>query len=436
MALNPRIWSHMGPTQALPLLHVCLADLREPDDLSLRHAAARALADFVAAAAGAGAGAGAGGGAGCGEAGEPAAAGTGAGSGSGTHAGNGGGGGMDGGEGAEGGGGDRRELVRLTQRVLLPAIKKSLGASSLAVRKEHLDLLRLLPLSLPDHFSSLAVLTNADLELPGQLPPGVLLGVGPASAAADDRRRHCGEGQRGQRAQREAGGQGPGGQRAGGGHCHIRLAGAYPQLAPLPPASWQLPPQDAAELGTPPGHNQGSVFYFGRISTSLWRLAISRCLKRVNPRRPERLIRQRGAAPQKQLRLMRQAPVNPHLARGPARLRAGTIFSESTLPDQDKSQAARAGLPDQDRAEAAIDGLPDQATGSGSPDTEAPDEAMGDVGEAGTAEEGAPLESGQSGADDPKAVQDTLIRLVLPALRLAAGGEGGGKQRGSMWVWP
>jgi U3 small nucleolar RNA-associated protein 20 len=69
--------------------------------------------------------------------------------------------------------------------------------------QEHLDLLRLLPLKLPQHFASLAVLTNPDLEIDfctniahlqvhrrsralrriatvaaaGQLSPGVLLGV-------------------------------------------------------------------------------------------------------------------------------------------------------------------------------------------------------------------------------------------------------------------
>jgi len=41
----------MRGAQALPLLHHCLADMRAPDDLALRSAAANALARALAAAA-------------------------------------------------------------------------------------------------------------------------------------------------------------------------------------------------------------------------------------------------------------------------------------------------------------------------------------------------------------------------------------------------
>ena len=39
--LLPAAWAGMARWQALPLLHHCLADLRNADDLALRHAAAQ-----------------------------------------------------------------------------------------------------------------------------------------------------------------------------------------------------------------------------------------------------------------------------------------------------------------------------------------------------------------------------------------------------------
>ncbi len=45
--LLPAAWAGMARWQALPLLHHCLADLRNADDLALRHAAAQVhLHDF------------------------------------------------------------------------------------------------------------------------------------------------------------------------------------------------------------------------------------------------------------------------------------------------------------------------------------------------------------------------------------------------------
>ena len=41
--LLPGTWAGMAPVQALPLLHACLHDLRNGDDLALRHAASQVL---------------------------------------------------------------------------------------------------------------------------------------------------------------------------------------------------------------------------------------------------------------------------------------------------------------------------------------------------------------------------------------------------------
>lgn len=79
--------------------------------------------------------------------------------------------------------------------------------------------------------------------------------------------------------------------------------------------------------------------------------------------------------------------------------------------------SSKANLPNQATAPSAQDAVPDQATGSGAPEPEASDEAMGDDGEAGNLEEETPPETGQTAAENAKAVQDTLVRLVLPALR-------------------
>lgn len=39
--LSPSLWAGLQPWQAAPLVHACLADLRNPDDIALRHAAAQ-----------------------------------------------------------------------------------------------------------------------------------------------------------------------------------------------------------------------------------------------------------------------------------------------------------------------------------------------------------------------------------------------------------
>ena len=49
-ALKPEAWAAMAPVQALPLLHQSLADMRRPDDLAIRSAAAQALGRLIAAA--------------------------------------------------------------------------------------------------------------------------------------------------------------------------------------------------------------------------------------------------------------------------------------------------------------------------------------------------------------------------------------------------
>lgn len=49
--LTEATWAALGPARAPPLLHQCLADLRRAEDLALRHGASQALSRLVAAAA-------------------------------------------------------------------------------------------------------------------------------------------------------------------------------------------------------------------------------------------------------------------------------------------------------------------------------------------------------------------------------------------------
>lgn len=116
--LNPTTWAALLRLQALPLVHQALADLRDADDLALRHAASRALADLISAAAAAD----------LSPSTHPNAA-------------------LRSGDistnpstepsGLSGGAtaGQRADLGLLVQRVLFPQIKRSLGASNLAVRQ-------------------------------------------------------------------------------------------------------------------------------------------------------------------------------------------------------------------------------------------------------------------------------------------------------------
>ena len=49
--LTEAAWAALGPARAPPLLHQCLADLRRAEDLALRHGASQALSRLVAASA-------------------------------------------------------------------------------------------------------------------------------------------------------------------------------------------------------------------------------------------------------------------------------------------------------------------------------------------------------------------------------------------------
>jgi U3 small nucleolar RNA-associated protein 20 len=105
--------------QALPLLLACLHDLRNPGDLTLRQAAATSLERFITAAVAIAASASAGGVA------TPAISSTG-----------------DGGH-------SQLLLCHLVTRVLYPQLKSQLSVPSLAVRQEHLALLRALVIAFP-----------------------------------------------------------------------------------------------------------------------------------------------------------------------------------------------------------------------------------------------------------------------------------------------
>lgn len=113
----------LWPTQALH-------DLRNPDDLALRQAAAQALERFVAAAASEANGD------------EPAAA------------------------------GPAGPLVPLAQRLLFPQLKRGLPSPSLAVRQEHLALLRRLVLALPEQYAPLAPLATGRAAAAAAAAPG------------------------------------------------------------------------------------------------------------------------------------------------------------------------------------------------------------------------------------------------------------------------
>lgn len=107
--------------QALPLLLACLHDLRDPADLTLRQAAAAALEKFITAAAAVAASAGV------------------------TTPGLGGSIRSSSGDGSSEG----QLLSHLVTRVLYPQLKSQLSAPSLAVRQEHLALLRALVIAFP-----------------------------------------------------------------------------------------------------------------------------------------------------------------------------------------------------------------------------------------------------------------------------------------------
>ncbi|PSC76593.1 small subunit processome component 20-like protein [Micractinium conductrix] len=124
--LTPDAWAAMAARQAAPLLHTCLHDLRNADDLALRHAASQALARFIEGAAAATDAAG----------GATACAAT-----------------------------PPDSLLAATQRLLFPQLKRGLPAPNIAVRQEHLALLRQLVLAFPAQYAELEVLTDKDTEV-------------------------------------------------------------------------------------------------------------------------------------------------------------------------------------------------------------------------------------------------------------------------------
>jgi U3 small nucleolar RNA-associated protein 20 len=113
--LNSELWAGLSSLAAAPLVQLCARDLRSIDDLALRHAAAQALSNLIDAAA----------------------------------------------KELES---ETSECVLLLQKQLFPQLKRSIGASSLAVRQEHLALIRRLALSLPDKYPNLKPLTHKEAE--------------------------------------------------------------------------------------------------------------------------------------------------------------------------------------------------------------------------------------------------------------------------------
>jgi U3 small nucleolar RNA-associated protein 20 len=134
--LKPDVWAAWGRAAALPVVLSCFHDLRNGDDLALRQAAAQALTRLVSSLA----------------AREPAA----------------------GAAGAAGALGSRSQIaisdlheddaLRLLPRVVYPQCKAALKSASLAVRQEHLVLLRAVVVQFPGRFSDLTGLTSADPE--------------------------------------------------------------------------------------------------------------------------------------------------------------------------------------------------------------------------------------------------------------------------------
>lgn len=114
--LTVATWSELTFLAAAPLVQHCARDLRNPDDLALRHAAAQALAELVDAAA------------------------------------------------AQSSANTGGDCVILVQRQLFPQMKRSVGASSLAVRQEHLSLVRRIALALPEVYPDLQPLTHKEAE--------------------------------------------------------------------------------------------------------------------------------------------------------------------------------------------------------------------------------------------------------------------------------
>ena len=132
----------MGRLQALPLALAALHDLRNATDLALRQAAATSLAALITALAALDAST------------SSSSAPTTTTSATTTTA------ATDAADDADA----PDSLLRLIGRVLFPQLKTQLGHPSLAVRQEHLALLRLLAEALPRRFPDLAALLSSDPE--------------------------------------------------------------------------------------------------------------------------------------------------------------------------------------------------------------------------------------------------------------------------------
>ncbi|KAL0018407.1 hypothetical protein WJX79_009395 [Trebouxia sp. C0005] len=117
--LQTGFWMDLKKNQGLPLMHQCFWDLRNPDDLALRHAAAQALSRCLAAAQQQ----------------------------------------QQQGEAEEGG------ALGLVQQLMFNLAKKGITAANLAVRQEHVILLRGLVVAFPGQYADLGLLLDQDTEL-------------------------------------------------------------------------------------------------------------------------------------------------------------------------------------------------------------------------------------------------------------------------------
>ncbi|KAL0044331.1 hypothetical protein WJX82_000142 [Trebouxia sp. C0006] len=120
--LHTGFWIELKKKQGLPLMHQCFWDLRNPDDLALRHAAAQALSRCLAAAS------------------QQQQQ-------------------QQQGEAEEGG------ALGLVQQLMFNLAKKGMTAANLAVRQEHVILLRGLVVAFPGQYADLGLLLDRDTEL-------------------------------------------------------------------------------------------------------------------------------------------------------------------------------------------------------------------------------------------------------------------------------
>jgi len=124
--LTPEKWTALSMLAGAPLVQHCARDLRNADDLALRHAAAQALGHLVTAAS---------------TAATTVAS-----------------------DARESDGGGLPVAIQLIQRHLMSQLRRSVAASNLAVRQEHLVLIRRVAIALPDIYPDLLPLTSTDEE--------------------------------------------------------------------------------------------------------------------------------------------------------------------------------------------------------------------------------------------------------------------------------